>query len=241
MRWSTRLPSLPVTDPVRRFVEKPNSLLDSEMIVPYIGRMTNTSPTSGRPGRPREFDSDAALDKAIARFSEYGYHGTSISDLHACLGLTSGSIYKAWGDKRGLFLAALDRYMEVRAEAIRSCLEAESSGRDKISALLAMYAQLSSGVFGRTGCLVVESAVELSMSDPEIAKRIAAQQKKRETQMRQLLEVGQEDGSVRRELDAAVTARLLLTLQQGMRVLGKTGATAKYMQGLIPEMLRLLD
>jgi AcrR family transcriptional regulator len=71
--------------------------------------MTNTSHTSGRPGRPREFDSDAALDKAIARFSEHGYHGTSISDLHACLGLTSGSIYKAWGDKRGLFLAALDR------------------------------------------------------------------------------------------------------------------------------------
>ena len=223
------------------FVEKPNSWLDSEMIVTYIERMTNTSPTSGRPGRPREFDSDAALDKAIARFSEYGYHGTSISDLHACLGLTSGSIYKAWGDKRGLFLAALDRYMEVRAEAIRSCLAAENSGRDKISALLTMYAQLSSGAFGCTGCLVVESAVELSMSDPEIAKRIAAQQKKRETQMRQLLEVGKEDGSVRRELDAAVTARLLLTLQQGMRVLGKTGATVKYMQGLIPEMLRLLD
>jgi AcrR family transcriptional regulator len=211
------------------------------MIVTYIGLMTNTSHTSGRPGRPREFDTDAALDKAIARFSEHGYHGTSISDLNASLELTSGSIYKAWGDKRGLFLAALDRYMEVRAEAIRSCLAAESSGRDKISALLAMYAQLSSGAVGRTGCLVVESAVELSMSDPEIAKRIAAQQKKREIQLRQLLEVGQSDGSVRRDLDAAVTARLLLTLQQGMRVLGKTGSTAKDMRGLVSEMLRLLD
>jgi AcrR family transcriptional regulator len=211
------------------------------MIVPYIERMMNKSPTSGHPGRPREFDSDAALDKAIARFSEYGYHGTSISDLHACLGLTSGSIYKAWGDKRGLFLAALDRYMEARAEAIRSCLTAESSGRDKISALLKMYAQLSSGAVGRTGCLVVESAVELAMSDADIAKRIAAQQKKRETQLRELLEVGQGDGSVRRDLDVAVTARLLLTLQQGMRVLGKTGSTAKDMRGLIPEMLRLLD
>jgi AcrR family transcriptional regulator len=211
------------------------------MIVPYIERMMNKSPTSGHPGRPREFDSDAALDKAIARFSEYGYHGTSISDLHACLGLTSGSIYKAWGDKRGLFLAALDRYMEARAEAIRSCLTAESSGRDKISALLKMYAQLSSGAVGRTGCLVVESAVELAMSDADIAKRIAAQQKKRETQLRELLEVGQGDGSVRRDLDVAVTARLLLTLQQGMRVLGKTGSTAKDMRVLIPEMLRLLD
>jgi hypothetical protein len=79
------------------------------------------------------------------------------------------------------------------------------------------------------------------MSDPEIAKRIAAQQKKRETQLRQLLEIGQSDGSVRRDLDAVVTARLLLTLQQGMRVLGKTGSTAKDMRGLVSEMLRLLD
>jgi hypothetical protein len=79
------------------------------------------------------------------------------------------------------------------------------------------------------------------MSDPEIAKRIGAQQKKRETQLRQLLEVGQSDGSVRRDLDAVVTARLLLTLQQGMRVLGKTGSTAKDMRGLVSEMLRLLD
>ncbi|MGV8918803.1 MAG: TetR/AcrR family transcriptional regulator [Pseudomonas sp.] len=203
--------------------------------------MTNKTEISIRPGRPREFDTDAVLDKAITRFSEYGYHGTSISDLNACLGLTSGSIYKAWGDKRGLFLAALDRYMFLRGEAIATCLASQSSGRDKIEALLTHYAWLSCEAAGRTGCLVIETAVELSLSDKEVAGLIAAQQARRETQLRRLIEEGQLDGSVRRELNATAIAKLLMVLQQGMRVLGKTGADTEGMQGMVFELMRLLE
>jgi TetR/AcrR family transcriptional repressor of nem operon len=192
------------------------------------------------PGRPREFDTDAALDKAITRFSEYGYHGTSISDLNACLGLTSGSIYKAWGDKRGLFLAALDRYMTRRSEAIAACLASELSGKKKIEILLTQYALLSSEAAGRTGCLVIESAVELALADNEISDLIAAQQTKREEQLLHLLQEGQLDGSIRTEVNAASMAKLLLALQQGMRILGKTGSDTSTMLGMVDELMRLL-
>jgi TetR/AcrR family transcriptional repressor of nem operon len=192
------------------------------------------------PGRPREFDTDAALDKAITRFSEYGYHGTSISDLNACLGLTSGSIYKAWGDKRGLFLAALDRYMTQRSEAIAACLASELSGKKKIELLITQYALLSSEVAGRTGCLVIESAVELSLADNEISKLIAAQQTRQQEQLLRLLEEGQMDGSIRTEVNAANMAKLLLTIQQGMRILGKTGSDTSTMLGMVDELMRLL-
>lgn len=192
------------------------------------------------PGRPREFDTNAALDKAITRFSEYGYHGTSITDLNACLGLTSGSIYKAWGDKRGLFLAALDRYMTQRGEAIAACLASELSGKKKIELLLTQYALLSSEVAGRTGCLVIESAVELALADKEISGLIAAQQTRREEQLLRLLEEGQMDGSIRTEVNAASMAKLLLALQQGMRILGKTGSDTSTMLGMVAELMRLL-
>lgn len=192
------------------------------------------------PGRPREFDTNAALDKAITRFSEYGYHGTSITDLNACLGLTSGSIYKAWGDKRGLFLAALDRYMTQRGEAIAACLASELSGKKKIEVLLTQYALLSSEVAGRTGCLVIESAVELALADKEISGLIAAQQTRREEQLLRLLEEGQMDGSIRTEVNAASMAKLLLALQQGMRILGKTGSDTSTMLGMVAELMRLL-
>ncbi|RON57841.1 TetR/AcrR family transcriptional regulator [Pseudomonas frederiksbergensis] len=203
--------------------------------------MENTSHLSARLGRPREFDSDAVLDKAITRFSEFGYHGTSISDLNKVLGLTSGSIYKAWGDKRGLFLAALGRYMELRAEALRQCIASADTGRGKIEAVLKHYAQMSSETAGRTGCLVIETAVELSVADAEIATRIAAQQQQREAQLRRLIEEAQRDGSVRTDLDAALTAKLLMAIQQGMRILGKTGAIGDDMQRLVPEAMRLFD
>lgn len=211
-----------------------------ETFVTYTPRMTNQSVSTPRPGRPREFDTDAALAKAITRFSEYGFHGTSISDLNASLGLTSGSIYKAWGDKRGLFLAALDRYMTLRGEAIVACLADARLGRDKIEALLTYYAHLSCEASGLTGCLVVETAVELSLADKEIARLITAQQNRRETQLVRLIEEGQRDGSIRKALDASNLAKLLLTLQQGMRVVGKTGAESKQMLGMVSEMMQLL-
>ncbi|WP_218190143.1 TetR/AcrR family transcriptional regulator [Pseudomonas sp. NFACC02] len=212
-----------------------------ETIDSYTCAMTTKNDFSLRPGRPREFDTDAALDKAITRFSEYGFHGTSISDLNTCLGLTSGSIYKAWGDKRGLFLAALDRYLTLRAEAIAACLASENSGRDKIEALLVHYARLSCEAAGRTGCLVVETAVELSRADDEIARLIGAQQDRREAQLRRLIEEGQSDGSVGEGLDAPNLAKLLLVLQQGMRVVGKTGADTEQMLAMVSELMGLLE
>ncbi|MFS2155845.1 TetR/AcrR family transcriptional regulator [Pseudomonas sp. Pseusp122] len=212
-----------------------------ETFISYTVTMTKKSDLYVRPGRPREFDTDAALDRAITRFSEYGYHGTSISDLNACLGLTSGSIYKAWGDKRGLFLAALDRYMMLRGQAIAACLAAKHTGRDKIEALLKHYAQLSGEAAGRTGCLVIETAVELSLADTEVAGLIAAQQLRREAQLCRLIEEGQRDGSVRSDLNAAMLAKMLLALQQGMRVLGKTGSRDDDMQGMVTELMRLLE
>lgn len=210
------------------------------MFISYTDPMVTKYEISARPGRPREFDTQAALDKAITRFSEYGFHGTSISDLNACLGLTSGSIYKAWGDKRGLFLAALDRYIALRAEAIAACLASAHSGREKIESLLTHYARLSCEATGLTGCLVVETAVELSLADIKIATLIAAQQNRREAQLRRLIEEGQLDGSIRKELDPANMAKLLLTLQQGMRVVGKTKTDAKQMLGMVCELMQLL-
>ncbi|WP_229636173.1 TetR/AcrR family transcriptional regulator [Pseudomonas syringae] len=212
-----------------------------EMIISYARPMTTKSEISVRPGRPREFDTQAVLDKAITRFSEYGFHGTSISDLNACLGLTSGSIYKAWGDKRGLFLATLDRYMALRAEAIAACLAGASSGRDKIESLLTHYARLSCEASGLTGCLIVETAVELSLADAEIATLITAQQNRREAQLGRLIKEGQLDGSIREDLNALNLAKLLLTLQQGMRVVGKTGANSKQMLGMVSELMQLLE
>ncbi len=142
---------------------------------------------------------------------------------------------------RGLFVAALERYIEVRTQSINGCLAVCSCARDKIQALMEQYVQLSVGKSGRSGCLVVETAVELAISDLEIAERVSVQQKSREMQLRRLIEVAQAEGSVRADIDSVAVARLMLAVQQGMRVLGKTGTSPKAMNSMVNELMRLLD
>ena len=79
-------------------------------------------------GRPREFDIDKALDQAIRVFREHGYNATSIGDLISAMGLASGSIYKAFKDKRAVFLAAFDRYMSLRNDQLRQVADTTKGG-----------------------------------------------------------------------------------------------------------------
>src|SRR5450830_2066792 len=117
--------------------------------------MSSPLPNTRSRGRPREFDLDAALDKAIAVFTEKGYHGTSVSDLSAALELTAGSIYKAFSDKKTVFASALERYIALRGERLQQALGSAGNGREKIRALLALYAQSSQQAEGLHGCLIV--------------------------------------------------------------------------------------
>lgn len=193
------------------------------------------------PGRPREFDLDSALDKAIGTFSEHGYHATSVGKLTAAMRIAEGSLYKAFGDKRRVFLAALERYIMLRNERLARDLAAAHTAREKIRAVLAAYAEVSHGRVGRRGCLVVGSAVDLASSDPEVARRVGAVLGSREERLAELIREGHEDGSVAPDVDATGTARLLLCVLQGMRVLGKTGRSREEMLSLVNGALRLLD
>jgi TetR/AcrR family transcriptional repressor of nem operon len=174
-------------------------------------------------GRPREFDMDDALDKAIGVFREHGFHATSIGDLADAMELASGSIYKAFRDKRAVFLAAFDRYASVRNEQIRRVAATGKTGIERLRAVLAFYVKSSQGAEGRRGCLVVGSAVEMAIFDPEIATRVTATLKKNEAFLAELIQQGQSDGSIPSGIDAENTARVMVCLTQGMRVVGKTG------------------
>ncbi|APO75310.1 TetR family transcriptional regulator protein [Rhizobium etli 8C-3] len=192
-------------------------------------------------GRPREFDKDAALDKAVCVFSERGYNAASISELTEAMELTAGSVYKAFKDKRGIFLAAFDRYRVVRRGLLDERLDGVKTGRDKIREILRFYVASSHGDIGRRGCLVVGSANELAIFDDEAAKRVAAAFAANEELLLDLIRLGQSDGSIAKTLDAVAAARTLLCLTSGMRVLGKTGRREEDMTAVADAAMRLLD
>ncbi|MBB4569071.1 TetR/AcrR family transcriptional regulator [Rhizobium leucaenae] len=192
-------------------------------------------------GRPREFNKDAALDQALRVFSERGYHAASISELTEAMGLTAGSVYKAFKDKRGIFLAAFDRYRNVRCKLRDERLAAAPNGYEKLRAFLIIFAESSSGEVGRQGCLVVGSATELALFDAEVASRVAFAFDVDEQLLVDLISLGQEDGSVSDRLNVEDTARTLLSLTKGMRLIGKTGRTREQMIAVAETALTLLN
>ena len=192
-------------------------------------------------GRPREFNLDDALDKAIAVFCERGYHATSIADLAAAMELASGSIYKAFKDKRAVFMAALDRARAVRHGLVQETVQGTGSGREKIRALLLLYAESSHGVEGQRGCMIVGSAVELATFDTDIAAQVRQAVRRNESVLEKLLVLGQADGSVPATVQRAATARMLLCLIQGMCIVGKTGPSRADMTALVDVAMKTLE
>jgi TetR/AcrR family transcriptional regulator, transcriptional repressor for nem operon len=201
----------------------------------------HSSPTTARsPGRPREFDMETVVGGAVRVFRERGYHATSVGDLSEATGLTAGSLYKAFGDKRGVFLAAFDHYVSTRNAQLRHRLDKQPSAREKIRAVLHYYAESSHGAEGRRGCLVLSSATALSTFDDEIATRIEAAMRRTEEMLRELLQQGQKDGSVAPEVHVPAMARSLLALLHGFRLIGKSGRTQRDMVAAADEAMRLL-
>lgn len=172
-------------------------------------------------GRPRQFDTDVALDNAMRVFREKGYHGATISDLSEAMQLTAGSIYKAFQDKRGLFLQVFTRYTSLRNKALAERLSQQPDGRACIAELLRFYLESASSVEGRRGCLVVGSAIELKQFDSELAALVHAALTRNQHAILQLIEQGQQDGSINAQHDANALSHVLLCLVLGMRVAGK--------------------
>jgi AcrR family transcriptional regulator len=191
-------------------------------------------------GRPREFDAEAALDAALRVFSERGYHAASISELTEAMGLAAGSVYKAFGDKRGIFLAAFDRYRAVRRGVLAAELDRVETGRDKLRALVTFFAASSHGQIGRQGCLVVGSAGDLALFDEEAAERVATAFTNDETLLSDLIRLGQSDGSIKADLDISAVALALLCLTKGMRVIGKTGRSGEEMAAAAEAAMKMV-
>lgn len=183
---------------------------------------------------------DVALDGAIRIFRERGYHATSLGDLGSAMGLTAGSIYKAFADKRAVFIAALDRYVQVRNGQLQSMIDAAPTGRDKVRAVLQFYAGSAHGVEGKRGCLVVGSAADLATFDSEVAGHVVAALRNIEHLLLRLIRLGQADGSVGPTLDSGASACALLCVIQGFRVIGKAGRSRANMMAAVDQSMRLL-
>ena len=195
---------------------------------------------SQSPGRPRQFDTDTMLDQVIDVFRRQGFHATSVADLKTATGLTAGSLYKAFKDKRALFRAALDRYVSQRDALLNSYLSRADNGRARIHAALQYYADTSCGPEGRAGCLVHNSLGEIDTFDDALADHVHALFARLHTRFATWVEQGRTDGSIQADIDTDTAARYLVGMSQGLRTLGKSGCDQAQTNAVIALAMRAL-
>ena len=172
--------------------------------------------------RTKQFDVDEALTKAMHEFWSHGYHRTSMQNLVDCMGIGRGSIYDTFGSKHGLFMRALERYIEVHTATLQKILAESSSPAETIVNVFdaAIAALVVDG--SRDGCFITNSATELAAHDDEVAEVVARVVRQTEQAFGALIRQGQETGEIPGTVDPVLTARSLLGLFVGLRALTRS-------------------
>jgi TetR/AcrR family transcriptional repressor of nem operon len=178
-------------------------------------------------GRPREFDPKHVTRSAMGVFWSNGYCGTSLPDLLEATKLSRSSLYAAYGDKHGLFLNALDQFIEDSLVRIDNDLAPIRPALEGLRACLAGCVRRSAGASGKRGCLLVATAVEKAGHDPEVGKRVRKFFDGFEKRLAVSLTRARAENALADGVDPSDVARILLSVMEGLRVVGKTGIDEK--------------
>lgn len=171
----------------------------------------------------RKFDQDDVLDRAMAIFWTRGYEATSIEDLVAATGLNRGSLYATFANKRGLFLAVLERYWLRVGAPMMAALD-HPDPRHAIELMLESIIERTSDPAWPRGCLNTNTALECPGIGDDIARKVAEGLGRQESAIYQVLRRAQAQGALDSAQDARALARLFLGVAQGMNVVNKATA-----------------
>jgi TetR/AcrR family transcriptional repressor of nem operon len=171
--------------------------------------------------RPREFEREVVLDRAMRAFWSRGYAATSIQHLVERMGIQRGSLYGAFGDKRALFFAAVERYDRVMTARLLATLDAPGSGLAAIRRFFRLKVGAAQERGRPRGCLVTNSATELASRDRETAGRIGATLGRIEAAFHRAVVRAQQAGEIDPARDARALARFLTSSAQGLSVMAK--------------------
>ncbi|WP_404870618.1 TetR/AcrR family transcriptional regulator [Kitasatospora griseola] len=182
-------------------------------------------------GRPRAFDLEDGLERAMQVFWRHGYEGTALSDLTAAMGINRPSLYAAYGNKEALFRQCLDHYHRGPARHVREALD-EPTGR-------AVAEHLLRGTVAAVtheespGCLLVHGALATGEGSAAVRADTAARRAEGRAALRARLEQAAEAGELAPGTDPAVLADYLTTLTHGLAVRASDGTPAEHLHRIV--------
>lgn len=175
--------------------------------------------------RPKEFDPDDALDKAMHLFWAKGYHETSIRDLVARTGVNYYGLYEVFDNKHRLFLASLDRYRETVTAPVVEELKRPGPAKPAIRRAFNRLFGLLQTTDGRVGCMMCNTAVELAPHDADAAQRVRAHMAQLRDAFEARLGDGQRAGDIDQAADPRALAEFLTATAYTLGMLLRTGCS----------------
>jgi len=189
---------------------------------------TNTAPLPRPRGRPRGFEPQQALDAAVRVFWSEGYDGAAISRLSRDMGMPKASLYQEFGDKEGLFLAAIGRYVETRLSTVAQALGPSGTLKADLDRFFEAVVTLATSDPATPGCLISCVLADAAGSNARLRKELDARFAALESRLRSRIEVGRME--IAGAESPAVTAILLASVARGLMLRARAGTDGGTLQ-----------
>ena len=189
--------------------------------------------------RPKEFDRETVLLEAIKVFSDHGYEGTSTDALLRAMGISRQSLYDTFGDKRRLYLEALQHYNATSVTEILRTLNTGASPLQGLEAALVAFASRPAAE-APLGCMGVGAVCEFGRSDPEITLLVEASGRVLLTAFERLVTDAKAAGEVGADVDGRAAAQFLTATLSGIKIAARGGASPAVLHDIARMAIRSL-
>ena len=191
-------------------------------------------------GRPRAFDRDEVLDRAIITFWACGYSGASMDNLTDSMGINRPSLYAAFGSKHGLFMEVIDRYASTFGRLPLSALKNDLDARNVVAAFFEVCIRCATSKGKPRGCLIASVATIEATKDTQVKEKLSRIFAETDRGMTDYFRAAQDDGRLSDDHDPQALARMVISITHSIATRARAGASRKQLSVMTNDFMAVL-